>query len=65
MDKERIIREIQRTTAANGGSPLGTARFEAATGIKLADWFGVYWARWSDAVREAGFEPNQDRKSVV
>jgi Meiotically up-regulated gene 113 len=58
VKKSQIIAEIQRTAVANGGVPLGTARFEAETGIKLADW-GVHWARWSDAVREAGFEPNQ------
>jgi hypothetical protein len=25
------------------------------------NWTGRYWARWGDAVREAGFEPNQLR----
>ncbi len=59
MTKAHIIAEIKRTAAENGGVPLGFARFEAATGITNADWFGVHWARWGDAVREAGFEPNQ------
>ncbi|MDZ4819429.1 MAG: GIY-YIG nuclease family protein [Planctomycetota bacterium] len=59
MTKDQIIEAIRHAASSNGGVPLGSARFEAATGIKHADWFGVYWARWGDAVREAGFEPNQ------
>jgi hypothetical protein len=59
VKKAHILNEIIRTAAANGGDPLGEARFEAETGIKHADWFGIYWARWGDAVREAGFAPNQ------
>jgi hypothetical protein len=38
--------------------PLGVGRFEAATGIGEAAWRGRFWARWGDAVREAGFTPN-------
>jgi hypothetical protein len=59
MNKAHIIAEIRRTAAENGGVALGVARFEAATDIRIADWFGIHWARWRDAVREAGFEPNQ------
>jgi hypothetical protein len=59
VKKAQIIAEVQRTAAENGGVPLGFARFESATGIKTTDWFGIHWARWGDAVREAGFEPNQ------
>ena len=36
-----------------------TRRFEAETGIGYYDWFGKFWTRWGDAVREAGFEPNR------
>lgn len=57
-NKQRILDEIRRTAASNGGVPLGTDRFATATGIKEADWRGRFWARWSDAVREAGFTPN-------
>ena len=56
MTKLYIIREIKRTTQANGGTPLRKLEFESETGIKRYDWFGVYWARWSDALREAGCE---------
>jgi hypothetical protein len=59
VEKSYIIAEIKRTAVANGGAPLGFARFEAATDIKITDWFGIHWARWGDALREAGFEPNQ------
>ncbi len=59
MTKAHIIAEIRRTAAENEGVALGYARFEAATGIKYADWFAVHWAHWGDALREAGFEPNQ------
>ena len=37
---------------------MGRLRFEAETGIREADWIGRYWARWSEAVQEAGFAPN-------
>lgn len=58
MDKQFIIDEIRRVATENGGLPLGRDRFERETGIRVADWEGTYWARWNDAVREAGFEPN-------
>jgi hypothetical protein len=59
MTKDHILSEIRRTAAHNAGIPLGRERFFAETGIKEGDWAGRFWVRWSDAVREAGFEPNQ------
>ena len=59
MNKQHILSEIKRTTQENGGVPLGVDRFSQETGIKYDDWFGKYWARWSDAVKEAGFAPNK------
>ena len=59
MNKQHILQEIKRTAAANGGLPLGRLRFFRETGIKESDWKGKYWARWNDAVIEAGLEPNQ------
>jgi hypothetical protein len=58
VTKLSILQEIKRTTKANGGTPLRKLQFEAETGIKQYDWFGVYWARWSDAIREAGYMQN-------
>jgi Meiotically Up-regulated Gene 113 (MUG113) protein len=59
MNKENILREIKRTAEANGGVPLGRLRFFRESGIKESDWKGKFWARWNDAVSEAGLEPNQ------
>jgi hypothetical protein len=58
VTRDYILAEIRRTTAENRGVPLGKQRFSALTGVKRHDWFGKYWAKWSDALREAGFTPN-------
>ncbi len=58
MNKQHILDEIKRTAMDNGGRPLGKQRFESATGIREHEWRGVFWARWNDAVAEAGFAPN-------
>jgi hypothetical protein len=59
MEKDYILKEIKRTAASNGGVPLGRQRFLQETGIKQSDWSGKFWARWNDAIREAGLEPNE------
>ncbi len=59
VTKAHILQEIKRTAEANGGTPLGSRKFASETGIKENDWKGKYWARWSDALCEAGFVPNQ------
>ena len=58
MDRAHILNEIKRTAAANGGRPLGDRAFHQATGISRHDWYGKFWARFSEAVREAGLTPN-------
>jgi hypothetical protein len=58
MEKEYIIEEIKRTAKENGGIPLGQRKFASETGIKEYDWLGMYWSKWSDAIKEAGYEPN-------
>jgi len=59
MDKNYILSEIKRTAEANGGIPVGKQKFFAVTGIKETDWSGKYWARWGDAVKEAGYTPQE------
>ncbi len=56
MDKDFIISEIRRLAAENGGVPPGMRALAKQTGIKTTDWRGKHWARWNDAVAEAGFQ---------
>jgi hypothetical protein len=58
IGKEQILAEIKRTAQENGGFPLGQNKFFTLTRIRQTDWRGRYWARWGDALLEAGFEPN-------
>ncbi len=54
VEKDLILAEIRRT--AQNGVALGRDAFTKATGIRERDWSGKFWARWGDAVREAGLE---------
>lgn len=58
MDKQLILLEIKRLTQANNGTAPGRKAFQDKSGIKESDWL-KYWAKWSDAVEEAGFIPNE------
>ena len=59
IEKNFLVSEIQRTAKENDGQPLGSRRFQEETGITVAKWRGRYWRNWSDALSEAGFEPNK------
>jgi hypothetical protein len=56
MDRQHIISEIRRT--AKDGKAIGQKLFFKETGIKIEDWRGKYWARWGDALVEAGYSEN-------
>lgn len=55
--RNRILKTIKKIASVDG-TPPGQQKFERITKIKQWAWCGVLWARWSDALREAGFEPN-------
>jgi len=70
MNKEYILKEIDRTAKENSGIPLGQQRFTKETGIRLSDWRGKYWSKWSAALVEAGYPPNTlqaayDEKALI
>jgi hypothetical protein len=55
--RDEIIAHIQRLATANGQSP-GQKLFERETSIPAHAWIGKLWARWGDALIEAGYQPN-------
>lgn len=57
VERQNILNEISRLSAELGRTP-GKITFANETGIRESDWLGVHWARWGDAVREAGLEGN-------
>lgn len=57
--RDAIISEIQRIAKEAGGKAPGHRLFERETGMGTSVWRGLFWARWSDALREAGLTPNE------
>jgi hypothetical protein len=65
VTKDEILAEIRRLAVENDGRPIGRDRFSRETGIRESEWSGRYWTRWSDAVAEAGLEPNQLNEAAL
>jgi hypothetical protein len=51
--RDRILNEIKRLAAKNGGKAPGKTYFQQATGIAESDWYGKLWLRWFGSQREA------------
>ncbi|WCO68717.1 GIY-YIG nuclease family protein [Iamia majanohamensis] len=64
MEREDILGEIRRIAMENDGRAPGKKAFQRQTGIPESRWSGRYWARWSDAVAEAGLDPNEMQGQV-
>ncbi len=62
--RERILSEIKRLSAENGGKAPGKAHFQQETGIAESDWYGKLWLRWNDVVADAGLTPNEKQERL-
>lgn len=56
--REEILRLI-RFHSAQLDRAVSQDKFEELTGIKRHEWSGRIWARWNDALAEAGLAPNR------
>ena len=56
--RDQIIDQIRRV-AEKVGRPPGVRVFERETGIQWREWYGDHFRSWGDALREAGYEPNE------
>lgn len=63
MTKEKFIAEIKRVARETGRAP-GRRRFEVNTGIRPSEWYPHIWLRWSDALADAGLEPNARQEKL-
>src|SRR5262249_38427653 len=51
--------KIGRRLGVKFARQLTERAFKTATGLTAGSWRGLYWARWSDALAEAGYQPNK------
>lgn len=58
IDRAEVINGIQRMAGENAGVAPGVRRFCAEYGIREHEVVGRLWARWGDALAEAGFANN-------
>jgi hypothetical protein len=56
--RAHILNEIRRIAADKGKTP-GQNMFARETQIVEHQWRGKFWARWGDALTEAGYGPNK------
>ena len=59
--REYIIDQIRRV-ADKIGRPPGRRVFEKETGIRISEWYGVFFRSWGNALKEAGYEPNEKQR---
>lgn len=59
MNRDEFISAIREIAARNGGGAPGWGKFSSETRVSESSWRGKYWARWGDALIEAGFSPNK------
>lgn len=59
MSRDEFIAAIRDIAARSGGIAPGWQKFSSETRVSESSWRGKYWARWGDALVEAGFRPNK------
>lgn len=64
MTKEQILSDIRRIAKQRGGQSSLDA-FLAATGIKEHQILGTFWARWNEAVTEAGLSTSSFSRQKI
>ncbi|WFU09782.1 GIY-YIG nuclease family protein [Rhizobium sp. CB3090] len=56
--RQEIISKIKDIAQRDGKAP-GREKFQGETGIGPHTWRGRIWRSWTDALADAGFEPNE------